>query len=61
VVPAVPRVFLHGARRAVPATSARLPARTGGGRRVSDDQLHVYLPFGFLLLLILIIALRSLG
>ena len=28
---------------------------------MSDDQLHVYLPFGFLLLLILIIALRSLG
>jgi len=28
---------------------------------MSDDQLHVFLPFGMLLLLILIIALRSVG
>ena len=28
---------------------------------MSDDELHVVVPFGFLLALILIIALRSLG
>jgi hypothetical protein len=30
-------------------------------QQMSDDQLHVFLPFGFLLMLILIIALRSVG
>jgi len=28
---------------------------------MSDDQMHVYVPFGFLVLLIVIIALRSVG
>ena len=57
-------------RPGVPYAKATIATFTTSSRRcdaivvwestlMSDDELHVYVPFGFLLLLILIIALRS--